>query len=136
MANQIQVLEYEGYLVADPEMRYTPSGKPVTNFRIGSNRQYKTADGEVVKETTWLKVATWGKLAEICNNYLAKGSHVIIRGILRVGQNGSPEVYQLRDGAWAASYEVTANEVRILSGKTRSEEGEVPVSEDENEIPF
>lgn len=135
MANQIQALEYEGYLVADPEMRYTPSGKPVTNFRIGSNRQYKTADGEVVKETTWLKIATWGKLAEICNSYLAKGSHVIVKGILRVGANGSPEVYQLRDGNWAASYEVTANEVRILSGKTRTED-EVPVSEDDNEIPF
>jgi single-strand DNA-binding protein len=117
MANQIQRIEYEGYLAENPEMKFVPSGKPVTNFRIGSNRQYKNSEGEVVKETTWLKVTAWGKLAEIVNQYCEKGSHVIVFGILRVGQNGSPNVYELKNGGYGASYEITASEVRILKGK-------------------
>jgi single-strand DNA-binding protein len=136
MANQIQRLEYEGYLVEDPEMRYTPSGKSVTNFRIGSNRQYKNAAGETIKETTWLKVTAWGKLGEIVHDYCAKGSHVVVFGILRVGENGSPQVYALKNGGSGASYEVTANEVRILKGKDKVEGEPVSESVDESDIPF
>jgi len=124
---------YEGYLADDPEMRYTPSGKNVTNFRIGSHRQYKNAAGEVVKETTWLKVTAWGKLGEIVNQWTEKGSHVIVTGILRSGENGSPNVYQLKDGTYGASHEITANEVRILSGK--APEGSAS-SKNEEDIPF
>jgi single-strand DNA-binding protein len=117
MANHIQMVMYEGFLAADPEMRVIPSGKTVTNFRIGSSRQWKNAEGEPVKETTWLKVTAWGKLGEIVNQYCAKGSHVIVRGILRVAENGSPAVYELKDGGHGASYEITADEVRIIKGK-------------------
>jgi len=135
MANQIQSLQYEGFLAEDPEMRYTPSGKTVTNFRMGSNRQYKNSQGEVVKETTWLKVTTWGKLAEIVNQYCDKGSWVIVTGILRVGENGSPTVYELKNGGWGASYEVTANEVRILKGKEKVAPDQIPDAGTED-IPF
>ena len=125
---------YEGFLADDPEMRYTPAGKGVTNFRMGSNRSYKTNDGRQIKETTWLKVTCWGKLGEIVNQYCGKGSHVVVSGILRVGENGSPTVYQLKSGEYAASYEITANEVRILKGK----DGAVTSSEEdtEEEMPF
>lgn len=132
MANQIQMVMYEGYLADAPEMRYTPSGKNVTNFRIGSHRQYKNAAGEVVKETTWLKVTAWGKLGEIVNQWTEKGSHVIVTGVLRVNENGSPNVYQLKDGTWGASNEITANEVRILSGKAPEERA----SAKDDDIPF
>jgi single-strand DNA-binding protein len=117
-------------------MRYTPSGKAVTNFRMGSNRKWKNANGEDVKETTWLKVATWGKLAEIVNQYTEKGSHVLVTGILRVGENGSPEVYELKNGGHGASYEITAREVRIFTVKTGGAQvtEEAPVSDDD--IPF
>lgn len=141
MANHIQHLQYEGFLGADPEMRYTPSGQTVTNFRIGSTRQYKNAAGEVVKETTWLRVTAWGSLAEIVNKYCAKGSHVIVEGILRVGKEGSPTVYELKNGGFGASYDVTADKVRIIKGKDKVETEEdashsdvVPGSEDD--IPF
>ena len=117
MANHIQMVMYEGYLAEDPEMRFTPAGKGVTNFRIGSGRKYKTAAGEEVKETTWLKITAWGKLGEIVNQYCGKGSHVIVTGILRVGENGSPTVYELKNGGHGAAYEITASEVRILKGK-------------------
>lgn len=57
----IQNVEYEGYLADAPVMRFLDSGKPVTNFRIGSSRQWKDAKGEVQKETTWLKVTRGGR---------------------------------------------------------------------------
>jgi single-strand DNA-binding protein len=134
MSKQIQLVMYEGFLADDPEMRYTPAGKGVTNFRMGSNRSYKTADGRQVKETTWLKVTCWGKLGEIVNQYCGKGSHVVVSGILRVGENGSPTVYPLKSGEYAASYEITANEVRILKGKNGAASStEEDVEED---LPF
>jgi len=133
MANQIQLVMYEGYMADDPDMRYTPDGKAVVNFRMGSNRKYKKADGKEVKETIWLKISAWGKLAEIVNLYTAKGSHVVVTGILRAGENGSPNVYELKSGGHGASYEITANEVRILKGKEREVN---PVEDTEEDIPF
>jgi single-strand DNA-binding protein len=136
MANQLQQVIYEGYLVEDPVMRYTPQGQGVTNFRMGSNRSFKTADGTQKKETTWLKVTAWGKRGEAVNLYCAKGSHVIVIGKLRVGENGSPSVYQLKSGDWAASYEITADNVRILKGK----DGATPAPEEPDDgngdLPF
>lgn len=135
MSKQIQLVMYEGFMANDPEMRYTKEGKNVTNFRMGSNRSFKTSDNRDVKETTWLKITCWGKLGEIVNQYCGKGSHVIVTGILRVGENGSPTVYQLKDsGDWAASYEITASEVRILKGK----EGVAPPAEssETDDLPF
>jgi len=134
MANQIQLVMYEGYLADDPELRFTPTAKAVTNFRMGSNRKYRNAEGEEVKETTWLKITAWGKLAEIVNEYCGKGSHVIVTGSLRVGENGSPTVYELKSGGHGASYEITANQVRILKGKTV--DSEASAEPDDNTIPF
>ena len=124
-------------------MSYTPSGKNVTNFRMGSNRQYKTADGEIKKETIWLKVTVWGKGGEIVNQYCGTGSHVIVFGFLRAGEGGSPTVFQRKDGTYGASYEITASEIRILKGKVAdTDESQAPVSapvvdtEDDGDIPF
>jgi single-strand DNA-binding protein len=136
MASQIQMVIYEGFLAEDPEMRYTPQGKPVTNFRMGSNRQYKTADGTAVKETTWLKITAWSKLGEIVNQLCGKGSHVIVIGKLRPNEAGSPNTYQLKSGEWAASFEITADEVRVLKGKPNA--GGAVESDDtaEVDLPF
>lgn len=136
MASQLQLVIYEGFLAADPELHYTKTGKPVTNFRMGSNRTYKDSDGEQVKETTWLKVSVWGKYGEeVVNRYCVKGSHVIVEGRLRGGDNGSPTPYQLSSGDWAASFELVANNVHILS---KSKNGDTPTEpvEDEGEVPF
>ena len=138
MASHIQHVMYEGFLGADPEMRYTPAGKAVTNFRFGSTRQYKTGE-DTVKETTWLKVTAWGKLGEVVNQYCAKGSHVIVTGILRVGENGSPTVYEMKNGGHGASYEITASSVRIIKGKDNASgthESDFPESDGSDEIPF
>ncbi len=63
-----------GNVGRDPEMRYTPSGQPVTSFSVATSRQYTGSNGQPVKETIWFKITTWGKQAEVCNQYLKKGS--------------------------------------------------------------
>jgi len=136
MANQIQMVMYEGYLAEDPEMRFTPSGKPVTNFRMGSTRQYKDAQGETVKETTWLKVTAWNKLGEIVNNYCGKGSHVIVTGILRGNESGNPSVYTRNNGEAGASFEITASEVRILKAKDGAFANRQSETLSDDELPF
>jgi len=112
-----------GNLGRDPEMRYTPSGLPVTSFSVASNRTF-TRDNQQVKENIWFKVTTWGKQAETCNNYLIKGSKVLIEGRLTPGDNGSPRMWTAQDGTSRSSYEVTANTVRFLS--SRGGEDEMP----------
>jgi single-strand DNA-binding protein len=72
-----------GNLGKDPEMRYTPSGSPVTSFPVAVSRNWKTPDGESREETEWFNVECWNKLAEIANQYLAKGRQVFIEGRLR-----------------------------------------------------
>lgn len=107
-----------GNVGRDPEMRYTPAGQPVTSFSVATNRQYTNAGGETVKETIWFRVTTWGKTAEVCNQYVKKGSKVLVEGTLRPDPaTGSPKVYQKQDGAYGSSYEVTANTVRFLSSR-------------------
>ena len=105
-----------GNLGKDPEMKYTTDGKAVTTFSVAaSNRK---------DETTWFRVSTWEKLAETCNQYLHKGSKVLVEGALKPEIN----VYQRKDGSYAASYDVTADTVRFLSGKD-----EQPAND---EVPF
>ena len=71
-----------GNVGRDPEMRYTPNGNGVTSFSIASNRRYKTSSGEQRDETEWFNVSAWGKLADLCNQYLVKGKQVYLEGTL------------------------------------------------------
>ena len=132
MSSQIQLVMYEGYLARSPEMRYTANDKTVTNFRMASNNEY-ISNGEKVKETIWLKVTVWGKLAEIVNNYCEKGSHVIVTGRLRANENGNPNEFELKAGGYGSSFEVVANQVRILSKKDIVTE---LVSDEDDDLPF
>jgi single-strand DNA-binding protein len=130
-----------GNLGRDPEMRYTPSGQAVTNFNVATNRQYTNSDGEKVKETTWFRVSTWGKTAEITNQYLRKGSRVLVEGRLNPDlETGGPRIWTRQDGTSAASYEVTANTVRFLSSRAEDEaalsSGETQGIAEPEDIPF
>ena len=125
-----------GNVGKDPEMRYTPSGQAVTSFSVATNRQYTTGNGEQVKETVWFRVTTWGKQAEICNQYVKKGMKVLIEGKLSPDKaTGNPRIWQTGDGNPAASYEVTADTVRFLSHVDRREEA-APQDEAAGELPF
>ena len=105
-----------GNVGKDPESRYTPSGQAVTSFSVAANRSYTSSDGQTVKETCWYRVTTWGKLAEVCHQYVKKGSLVLIVGRMTPDkETGGPKVWSKKDGAASASYELTADTVRFLS---------------------
>ena len=106
-----------GHLGADPEMRYTPNGQSVTSFNIASSRRYRTADGEQREETEWFRVNAFGRLADICNQYLAKGRQVYVEGRIK----GS--AFTGRDGQPRYSLDINANEVQFLGGRGDSEGG-------------
>ncbi len=132
-----------GNVGRDPEMRYTPSGQPVTSFSVATNRQYTANSGEAVKETIWFRVTTWGKTAEVCNQYVKKGSKVLVEGRLTPDANtGGPRVWTAQDGSPRASFEVTASTVRFLSsrgegdGPGGGEMGGSFVGAPEDDIPF
>jgi single-strand DNA-binding protein len=130
-----------GNLGGDPEMRYTPSGQAVTNFSVATNRQYTASNGEQVKETTWFRISTWGKTAEVCNQYLRKGRSVLVEGRLNSDPaTGGPRTFQRRDGTYGASYEVTASTVRFISSRSEDQAYESSDSfgqvSEEDEIPF
>ena len=72
-----------GNMGRDPEMRYTPSGKPVTSFSLASSRSWTTPNGERREETEWFNVVAWGGLAEICNQKLFKSQQVYVEGRLQ-----------------------------------------------------
>lgn len=115
-----------GHCGSNPEMRFTPNGDPVTTFSVATSRKAGEKD-----ETTWFRVTVWNKQAESCNQYLHKGSKVLVEGRLRPDESGNPTVFQRKDGSWGASYEVTAETVRFLTPK--GEENAAAVDE---EYPF
>lgn len=126
-----------GNLGRDPEMRYTPDGNPVTSFSVATSRKYKDTD-----ETTWFRISVWGKQAENCNQYLRKGSRVLVEGRLIPDlQTGGPKVYQKNDGSWGSSFEIFAETVRFLTPKSEFS-GESSGGSDfmddamEDDIPF
>ncbi len=113
-----------GNLGRDPEMRYTPSGQAVTSFSVATNRTYTGNNGQQVKETIWFRVSAWGKQAETCNNYLRKGSKVLVEGRLQADPNsGGPRTFSRQDGTTGSSFEVVASQIRFLTTKTSDEEG-------------
>jgi len=139
MASQIQLVMYEGFLGEDPVMRFTDTGKAVTNFKMASNRQYNTSDGKQVKEVTWMRVTAWNKMAEIANQYCEKGSHVIVTGRLKTWKNGSPEVYEGTDGVHRSTYEIVLDSLRILKGKESTameHEADAEFADPSEEVPF
>jgi len=126
-----------GNLGRDPEMKYTPDGQAVTTFSVASSRKYKTAAGEQREETEWFNCSAWGKLADVCNEYLTKGKQVYVEGRLKT------RTYQAQNGETRFSIDVTCQEIQFLGGgkgqgQDEGEERE-PVGagqEDVNDLPF
>jgi single-strand DNA-binding protein len=133
--NKVMII---GHLGRDPEMRYTPSGRPVTTFTVATSRAWNTVDGERHQETEWFNVVAWGNLAETCKQYLTKGRQVYIDGRLQTRR------WDDKEGNKHTSVEIVASEMIFLNNDRRdgntspqaeSEEPESPTT-DEDEFPF
>lgn len=132
MSKQYNKTTFIGHLGGDPEMRFTPTGTPVTSFNVATHDQYPNEKGEVIKVTTWFRCTAWGKLAEICKQYLQKGSKVLIEGKLTPDKsNGRPRIWTRQDGTAAADYELKIQEIHFLD--SRSEENEITVAQSEED---
>jgi single-strand DNA-binding protein len=123
-----------GHLGRDPEMRYTPSGRPVTTFTLATSRTWKSADGEQHTDTEWFNIVAWGPLAEICKQYLLKGQQIYIDGRLQTRR------WDDNDGNKHVNIEIVANEMMMLGDKKEgnpSSFSENPNLEDApEEFPF
>ena len=134
-----------GNLGGDPEMRYMPDGTAVTNFSVATNRKWTDGSGAPQEEVCWFRVSVWGRQAETTNQYLAKGSKVLVEGQLRPDPaTGGPRIWTRgSDGTVGASYEIKADTVRFLSGRDDDDGGYAPVgggatavAQEEDDIPF
>ena len=124
-----------GNVGGDPEMRFTPSGVPVTTFTLATNRNTTQADGSVKKETEWFRISAWRKQAEAVNQFLTKGKLVYVEGTLRT------RLWDGKDGQKHISLEVTADRVIFLDRQgaaplppeeVAAEEGDI----EPDDIPF
>ena len=97
-----------GNLGADPEVKYTPNGTAVTNFRIATSEKWKDKEGKAQERTEWHRIVTFGKLAEICGEYLAKGKQVYIEGRIQTRS------WDNKDGNKKYMTEVVADKMQML----------------------
>lgn len=99
-----------GRLGQDPELRYTPSGRPVANFNVATDSVWKDRDGQQQRRTEWHRIVVWGPQAETCSRYLSKGREVFIEGEIRTRS------YEDRDGNKRFVTEIFARDVRFVGG--------------------
>ena len=107
-----------GNLGRDPEMRYTPNGRPVTEFSVAVNQSTKNQQtNEWVEATDWFRVTVWGDRAERTAEQLRKGNRVFVEGRFRTRE------FETKDGQKRISLEITADNVVSLEARVRDEEG-------------
>ncbi len=132
MAVSLNKVLLMGNLTRDPELRYLPSGQPVTTFTIAVNRNYVAQSGEKKEEVSFIRVVVWARRAEVCNEYLRKGSPVFVEGRLQ------SRSWEAQDGSKRSTLEVVAQNVQFLS-RSKGTEGGAPDADDgvfeESEAP-
>ena len=111
MVNNCMII---GRLGRDPETRYTQSGSPVCSFKIACSEKYKDASGNMQENTEWVPIVAWGKLAEICSQYLHKGSKVYLEGKLRTLK------WHDKEGGTRYTTEIVAREMKMLDSRRDS----------------
>ncbi len=128
-----------GYLGADPEIRYTPSGAAVANFRIATTEQWRSKEGEREERTEWHRIVAWRELGERCGEYLHKGSLVYIEGKIQTRD------WEDRDGNKRYTTEIIAQRMQMLDRVAKAAEDvsveerfapEEPADLPEDDIPF
>lgn len=119
--NRVQLL---GRLGKDPEFKATSGGADVCNFSLATSEPYTDKNGQKQEKTEWHKIIVWGKLGELCNKYMTKGSQCLVEGRL---QTRSWE----KDGVTKYMTEIVANNVQFLSNS-----GSKPETNDQDDMPF
>lgn len=117
-----------GRLGQDPELRYTPSGAAVANFSLATTEQWTDKSGQRQERTEWHRIVVWGKLGELCNQYLAKGRQALIEGSLQTRS------WDGNDGAKRYTTEVIARNVQFIGGRpsdSSDSQGRAPFSSDD-----
>jgi len=132
--NKVTVI---GNVGSEPEMRFTPNGRPVTSFSVATNWVYTTPEGERKQETEWFNVVAWNRLAEQCNQFLAKGRLVYAEGRIHTRS------WEGQDGQQHSRMEVIANRVIFLDRRAstslpeeKAEDGGVVAELEPEDIPF
>ena len=118
-------LSFIGRLGADPETRFTPAGDQVTNFSVAVNTRWTDKAGEPHDRVSWYRVACWGRLAEVTNQFLSKGRMVMV-----TTKRITAEAYMGKDGQPKAALKVTADAVKFLD-RANADQDEGP-----SEMPF
>ena len=110
MAGGVNKVILVGYLGADPDMRYTPSGQGVCELRLATSESWNDKNGQRQERTEWHRIVVWGKRAEVCSKYLAKGRQVFVEGRIQT------RTYDDKDGNKRYMTEIIANDVQFLGG--------------------
>ena len=126
MARGLNKVMIIGHVGRDPEMRYTPSGRPVTSFSVATSRTWTSAEGERREETEWFNVVAWGNLAEICKTHLAKSLQVYVEGRLQT------RGWEDETGKKHFRTELVANEM-ILLGDRRQHPADLDFVDEDGE---
>lgn len=111
MAGGVNKVILIGNLGADPEVRFTPGGQAVANFRIATSESWTDKGGQKQERTEWHRIVVWGKLAELCGEYLAKGRQCYVEGRLQTRE------WNDKEGKKNYTTEVVANQVTFLGGR-------------------
>ncbi len=114
MAASMNKVFLMGNLTRDPELRYVPSGSAVANFSVAVNRTYKDNAGEKKEDVSFIRVVVWGKMAEICGEYLTKGRPVLVEGRLK------SRSWEAQDGQKRSALDVVATSVQFLGSKNQA----------------
>ncbi len=119
MSRSVNKVMIIGNLGRDPEMRYTPSGKPVTTFSVATNHVWNDINGQKHSETEWFNIVCWNNLAKFCKDHLLKGDRVYVEGRLQTRR------WEDQEGNQRTSIEIVASEMMTLSNSASSSDDDL-----------
>jgi len=125
--NKVMII---GHLGRDPELRYTPSGRPVASFSVATSRTWTSSEGERREETEWFNVVAWGNLAEICKAHLTKGQQVYVEGRLQT------RGWEDENGTRHYRTELVASEMILLGDRRTTQDTSDTDILSEDDYPF
>lgn len=125
--NKVMIL---GRLGQDPELKYTPSGAAVCNFSVATTESWTDKSGQKQERTEWHRIVVWGKLGELCNQYLSKGRQAFVEGTLQTRS------WEAQDGSKRYTTEINAKNVQFIGGQASAGKGDFQRNEMNQEAPM